>query len=78
MMTKTPEDDNVKLVPATRDDAPLLGNLLQLYIHDMSEFELRFSIFGARCSWFCSRIKKHDKRKSKTEVRKSKMRQWPA
>ena len=37
MMTKTPEDDNVRLVPATRDDAPLLENLLQLYIHDLSE-----------------------------------------
>jgi len=31
-------DDAVMLTPATRDEAPVLANLLELYVHDMSEF----------------------------------------
>ncbi|HET7131754.1 MAG TPA: hypothetical protein VFJ95_05875 [Gammaproteobacteria bacterium] len=30
------EADAVTLVRATRADAPLLGNLLELYVHDLS------------------------------------------
>ena len=37
-MTTKKHHPHVELLPATRDQSPILANLLELYIHDFSEF----------------------------------------
>ncbi len=34
----TPPSARIDIIPASRDQAPILANLLQLYIHDFTEF----------------------------------------